>query len=336
MNRIPVLLILVFTTVPAVADDQLRLVSDDRELERWLQNMVWHHRFTPQEVRQVTGLDALQQVEKLKQFGITADNCPPRPHDRLFVLPYPGGRHPRTGFLDGAIAPQRDTKLSVFCPWDNTSYAVLDVPEAIWSNLGLTHLAHTHIDTVWSKQNIDLPQRAWSRLADGTFVMQRTLPNGIRFGTRVSPRDDHLAMEMWLFNGTLEPLRDLRVQNCVMLKAVDGFSRQTNDNKQLNGNYALAHSDDRQRWIIKAGAPLHRNWANAPCPCLHADPKFADCPPAEFRALRGWFSFYQGSDITAELQRIEATNWRLSAIQTRPPVQSPERRNAGTPVAGSR
>ena len=35
----------------------------------------------------------------------------------LLVLPYPGGRHPRIGFRDGMIRPQRETKASVFAPW---------------------------------------------------------------------------------------------------------------------------------------------------------------------------------------------------------------------------
>ena len=70
------------------------------------------------------------------------------------MLPYPGGRHPRIGFLEGAIDPQRETKLSVFTPWHDSSYVVADVPEAIWSNLGLTYLAHTHIPTIWTAQKI--------------------------------------------------------------------------------------------------------------------------------------------------------------------------------------
>src|SRR4030095_963213 len=94
-----------------------------------------------------------------KEMNITAENRPRRePNSPLLVLPYPGGRHPRIGFLDGAINPQRATKISVFTPWDENSYVVLDVPEAIWSNLGLTYLAHTHIATVWTKQGVELPQ----------------------------------------------------------------------------------------------------------------------------------------------------------------------------------
>ena len=39
-------------------------------------------------------------------------------------------------------------------------------------------------------------------------------------------------------------------------------------------------------------------------PCLHADPVVPDCPPGEFRAVRGWVSFYEGTDIGAELKRL--------------------------------
>ena len=59
---------------------------------------------------------------------------------------------------------------------------VLDVPEAIWSNLGLTYLAHTHIDTVWTKKKIEMAPSEWERREDGTLWMQRRLPNGIVFG----------------------------------------------------------------------------------------------------------------------------------------------------------
>ncbi len=81
--------------------------------------MVWYHRYSPEEIQDVTGLqpDALEQA--LKRFNITPNNAPLAEVDPpVFVLPYPGGRHPRTGFLDGAIEPQRETKLSIFAPWD--------------------------------------------------------------------------------------------------------------------------------------------------------------------------------------------------------------------------
>jgi len=247
----------------------------------------------------------------LERFEIAPGRHPRRqPGDPLVVLPYPGGRHPRIGFLDGAIRPQRETKFSVFAPWDESSYVVADVPEAIWSNLGLTYLAHTHVPTVWTKQNIELEKLEWNRLPGGDLQFERTLPNGIRFGTKVTPTPTAVRMKMWLFNGTPQTLTDLRVQNCVMLKGAAGFDDQTNDNKVFDAPYAACRSRDADRWVITAWVPCHRPWGNARCPCLHSDPKFADCAPGQTRHLRGWLSFYEGDDIPAEFRRIDATGWR--------------------------
>ncbi|HAV31546.1 MAG TPA: hypothetical protein DCX79_06020, partial [Planctomycetaceae bacterium] len=109
-----VLLILLFTLLcdsTAAADGQTRPSPSDQQLQFWLQNMVWHHRYSTAEICQVTGLSPEQLQQRLTAFGISDDTRPPRPADRLLLLPYPGGRHPRIGFLDGAIEPQRETKL---------------------------------------------------------------------------------------------------------------------------------------------------------------------------------------------------------------------------------
>jgi hypothetical protein len=131
-----------------------RKPANDDELRYWLENMIWYHRFTNAEITAATGLTNEEIATAMEKFDIRPDNRPkPDKDSPLVVMPYPGGRHPRIGFLEGAINPQRETKFSVFTPWDRDSYVVLDVPEAIWSNLGLTYLAHTHIDTIWTKKN---------------------------------------------------------------------------------------------------------------------------------------------------------------------------------------
>ena len=288
-----------------------RRPADEAELRYWLENMVWHHRFTTSEIEAATGLTAVEIDAALKRFEINPTTRPRRvAGSPLLVLPYPGGRHPRIGFLDGAIRPQRETKISVFMPWDDASYVVADLPEAIWSNLGLTYLAHTHVPTVWSKQNILLPSLEWNRRADGTLDFERTLPNGIRFGTKVVPSPTVVRMEMWLTNGTAETLNDLRVQNCVMLKGAEGFREQTAANKVFSAPYVACRADDGKNWIITAWDPNNRAWANPPCPCLHSDPKFPDCAPGETKRLKGWLSFFEGADIDGELKRIDQTGWR--------------------------
>lgn len=290
------------------ADRQLRPCRNEQELQHWLQNMAWH-RYDYREMAMVTGLDEQQVAQKLKEFRISVPTTAAKPADRLLMLPYPGGRHPRIGFLDGAVDPWRETKISVFCPWDDHSYVVADIPEAIWSNLGLTWLAHTHVPTIWDQQGLVLPVSEWSQTNDRTLQNTWRLPNGIEFGTTARAERDHVRMTMWLKNGTDKPLSDLRVQNCVMLKGAAGFADQTNENKRFEGRYSIAATADKTRWIITGWSPIDRAWGNAPCPCLHADPRFPDCAPGATKTLQGWLSFYEGTDIDSELQRINATGW---------------------------
>ena len=310
------LLVPIYFNATAVAADAVqtpltsRAPTNDVDLKYWLENMVRHHQFSLEEVEAATGLTPALVQDALRKFNITASRPPRREPDApLLVLPYPGGRHPRIGFLDGAVRPQRETKISVFTPWDETSYVVVDVPEAIWSNLGLTYLAHTHIPTIFDKQGTVLESLEWNRRTDGTFDAARRLPNGISFGTLIRPARDAVRMEMWLSNGTDRVLTDLRVQNCVMLKGAAGFTAQTNANKVLSKPYAACRSDDGSKWIITGWEPCHRSWANPPVPCLHSDPKFPDCPPGEIRRLKGWLSFYRGTNIQEEFARLEKLGW---------------------------
>lgn len=289
-----------------------RTPANDAELRYWLGNMIRHHRFSDREVRDATGLSIEAIRAACERFDIRRDNRPRRDADApLLVLPYPGGRHPRIGFLDGAVRPQRETKVSIFTPWDEHSYVVADVPEAIWSNLGLTYLAHTHVETIWTKQGVELDKLEWNRNKDGTFDITRRLPNGITFTSKVAPKRGHVLFHMSLTNGTNEKLTGLRVQNCVMLKGAPGFAQQDNENKIIRSPFIAASNDAGGRWIITAWTPVHRPWANAKCPCIHSDPQFPDCEPGKTVHIRGWLSFYEGTDVKGEFDRIEASQvWK--------------------------
>ncbi len=306
--------------VPAAPPENSRRPKDEAELRGWLENMVWHHRFSTEEITAATGLSADEIEAAQKKLNIRADTKPLRPAGApLLVLPYPGGRHPRIGFLDGAIRPQRETKISIFAPWNATSYVVVDVPEAIWHDTEngreLLYLAHTHIDTIWTRQGVELEKLEWDRNADGTLSFERCLPNKVRFGTKVTPQRDAVRMAMWLTNGSGRTLTGMRVQNCVMLKGAPEFAQLSTDNKVLQAPYAACRSPDGNRWVITAWEPCLRPWANAPVPCMHSDPQFPDCPPGKTVRLVGWLSFYQGTNLEAELARIEATGWRKADSQ---------------------
>lgn len=293
-----------------------RKPTDENDRMAWLQNMVIFHQFTPQEIRAATGM-SLTEIETILESR-KSEFEPRQPHFQypLTIMPYPGGRHPRIGFFEGAVRPQRETKLSVFAPWSLTSYVVADVPEAIWHHREdgereLLYLAHAHVPTKWSREGIDLEPLEWQpNPRDGGHEMVRKLPNGVEFGTRVIAVDKHVQLEQWLTNGAERKLTGLRVQNCVMLKGAPEFAAQTTENKVYREPYAACRDENGKHWLVTAWENCVRPWGNARCPCLHSDPQFPDCEPGETVRIRGWLSFFEGEDIEAEFDRIEATGWR--------------------------
>jgi peptidoglycan/xylan/chitin deacetylase (PgdA/CDA1 family) len=248
--------------------------STQADLAYWLENMQAHH-YSAAEIALVAG-----------------PHAPPRttPEPRR-VLPYPGGRPLRLGFQEGAINPLRGAKATVFLPWDASSYVVIDLPEAIFSNLGLLFLAHTHIPTIWNDRNVVIENTDW--IHDGeTLRSDWKLPNDVHFGASVKPVEDRIEMHLWLRNGTPEPLSKLRTQVCVLLKGAAGFNAQTSANKDFGKQVASVRSADGRRSILTEWERCGRTWGNAACPCFHSDPVLPDCAPGETVRVTGelWFS----------------------------------------------
>ena len=177
----------------------VELVQTRADLGRWTDIMA-RHRYTVEEAVTVAGLsneDASAYERKLASKNVPAT-------ERLEVHPYPGGRHPRIGFLEGAIDPLRGTKASVFLPWDPRSYAVIDLPELITSSLGHLFLAHTHVPTVWNDRNEWLDNVDMRPTAGGGLDLEWELPNGIVFGSELRPEAGSVELSLWLRNG-LDP-----------------------------------------------------------------------------------------------------------------------------------
>lgn len=317
------LVVCVFVSPPAMAEDVLqslppelrehadpRQPRDDDELRFWLGNLLRDHRFTLAEASAATGLSTSDIEAAVARLGIDPATTKAAVGGGVKLLPYPGGRHPRIGFLDGAVKPQRETKVSVFAPWDGGGYVVIDVPEAIWCQHGLLYLAHTHVPTMWTERKLELEKLEWNRADDGRLAIERRLPNGVIFGSQAIAQPDGVRLECWLRNGSDETLTGLRVQMCAMLKGLAGFDAQTNDNKLFRGDYACCHAVDRQRWAIMAWTPNHRTWGNPPCPCLHSDPQFPACAPGETVRAVGRLWFYEGHAIDEKLRELESSNWR--------------------------
>jgi hypothetical protein len=254
------------------------------------------------------GLAENEVTAALKRLNIDPSRPRRRPEARLFVLPYPGGRHPRHGFLDGAIRPQRETKISVFAPWDQGGYAVVDLPEAVWfepdGKRELLYLAHTHVPTFWEKRGVALAPLEWTRNRDGSLAIERRLPNGVAFQAQAMPAKDGVRMRFQVTNGSADKLTGLDVQMCVLLRGLAGFDEQTNDNKVFASPLVACRDRSATRWVIAGWQECRRAWGNPPCPCIHADPRLPDCPPGETRLVRGWLSFYEGNNIDGELARL--------------------------------
>jgi peptidoglycan/xylan/chitin deacetylase (PgdA/CDA1 family) len=275
------------------------------DLIYWLKNMLQDHGYSLEEAAATSGLSVAEVEREAKKLGLLGSPpslSPKAMSSAIRVLPYPGGRHPRIGFLEGAILPQRGTKASVFLPWESSGYAVVDVPEAIFSNLGLTYLAHTHIPSIWDAQNLWLDNIDWKREANG-LSNSRTLPNQVAYGMRLTPSADEVEMELWLKNGSAQALTGLRVQVCVMLKGAPEFNRQTIANKRFVTPVAAVQSDKGNRWILTGWERCGRVWGNTQCPCMHADPVLPDCPAGQTVRVRGKLWFYEGNEIDEEISR---------------------------------
>src|SRR5258708_1630896 len=87
----------------------------DSEMSFWLRNMKLYHHYSNEEITAAVGIPEPEITELLDKYAPPWDWGPAAAEaENLFVLPYPGGRHPRIGFLEGAVDPQRETKFSVF------------------------------------------------------------------------------------------------------------------------------------------------------------------------------------------------------------------------------
>ena len=305
--RYGLLLALVCIRIPTSLAQTPRPPQGAVDQAEWLENMIRFHRFSREEVRAATGLTQETIEAAFQQWGRPNDALQtetPRTDGPIRILPYPGGRHPRRGFLEGAVDPQRDTKVSLFTPWDPTRYVVIDVPEAIWSHLGLTYLAHQHIPTVWDNAGQRLEPVEWSRRDDGSLAMTRTLPNGLAFGVRVHPSHGRAEIQWWIRNGTDTPLRQIHAQVCVLLGWASGCTNASTCRRVLEAPFAAASDETGRRWVITAWDGLDRVWQNPQVPCIHSDPGLTDCPPGETRRARGWVWFYEGEDPLPELNRL--------------------------------
>ncbi len=213
-------------------------------------------------------------------------------------------------------------------PWPSQDYLWLDFPEAIFTDSGLLYLSHVNPD--FPVVFPDLPRIAWQH--DGPALsFTRSLPNGVKFGgSLVANSDTTVGLELFIENGSSEPLTGIRLQTCVYLRAIKEFADFTVANKfvHIAGNgwvdFEQAQSfpeTGQYRLGFRGEGPPIADWpvfvtvsnlaprlvamswygasasiiSNPKHPCMHVDPVFPDLAPTQRETIRGELIFFEGS-----------------------------------------
>jgi len=279
------------------------VIATRKNLDFWLSNMMFDHQFSKDEMLQATGYSEMDLDQSLSLLVPAAPGSNNK--DILKVKPYPGVRHPRINFKDGMLSPMRGTKVSIFLPWDQEDYVVLDLPEALFTQFGLTFLGHKHIPTIFDYQKIVIQNSDWSISDNGSFHNTWSLPNQMVIGADIYPGINELDMKLWIKNNSDAVFTDLQSQVCIMLKMATNFNALNNENKIFDSPVAAVRSEDSSHWIITAWNGGNHEWGNEDCPCLHSDPRLPDCAPGETVNVTGKIWFYKGTEIETKIQSIK-------------------------------
>ena len=215
--------------------------------------------------------------------------------------------------------------------WPCQDYLWLDLPEAVFTDRGLLYLSH--VNPRHPVVFADLPRVDWQEI-EGGIHFERALPDGLRFGARLTRAPSGNAVELRVFieNASERPLRKIRLQTCAYLRALSQFNATTNENKYVHLpqrgwvtlDRALA-SDDQQEGQyslgFRGGGPrrvdlpvivtanrsgdrlIAMTWAghtasligNPQHPCMHADPVMADIEPGQRGEIEGRLLFFEGT-----------------------------------------
>jgi hypothetical protein len=117
-------------------------------------------------------------------------------------------------------------------PWPSQDYIWLDFPEAIFTNIGLIFLSH--VNPPFPVVFPDLPKVPWKEIPGG-IRFDRELLNGIRFGGSVVKKEESVvSLNLYIDNGSKEPLTTIKLQTCAFLRAIQEFGDYTFENKLVH------------------------------------------------------------------------------------------------------
>jgi len=213
-------------------------------------------------------------------------------------------------------------------PWASEKYVWLDFPEAIFSGQDLLFLGH--ISQRFPSKYNDLEKAAWQITENGIQYKQQ-LPDGISFGGSVTKKDKiTVELKLWIHNDGSKPLKDIKLQTCAYLNAIDEYNEKSNSNKLVHvpGHGWLPFEEARQ--VEGINSNFRVGWREGPAvadlpviitqskqkdhliamtwfentysfignenhPCFHADPFISDLAPGEKKTITGQLIFFEGS-----------------------------------------
>lgn len=201
-------------------------------------------------------------------------------------LPYPGGRHPRRGFRDGARDPRRETKLLFGIP-DLPGYLVLDLPEAIWSDEELILLAHRHVPTRWDRRGEQEAFTPWRISRDGARAANdHHLPDGSTVSAEATrSSDSQIDLLLRVSNGSDREFVNVWAQTCLILAWTEQQPHERQEVDLSVDTASLRLRDGRRLEFI--WERTHRTWQNPPVPCMHSDPFLGSCAPGDSVTVHG-------------------------------------------------
>ena len=225
-------------------------------------------------------------------------------------------------------------------PWSSQEYIWLDFPEAIFSGKELLFLSH--INPRFPSRNQHVESVPWQRKEDGIRYEQE-LSNGIRFGGSVTKKCQNIiSLELWMQNGSNDPVKDVKLQTCAYLHGIEEFNQMSSENKLVHvaGQGWIPYTEALELADVKG--KYHVGWLSGPevadlpvilalskeperlvaftwfentysfignqnHPCFHADPRMGDIEPGESKTISGELIFFEGT--TDEFEEFYRTNY---------------------------
>lgn len=273
------------------------LKSNSRD--QWLDNMIIDHRYTAHEIHNATRMS----VDHAEQ-EIATRASPDRTYSDVRTRPYPGGRYLGIGGRHDQAVPPRNLLMSVFAPWADGGYAVVELPRSL--AVGNTSLIDTTSETVTTR--VRSKTREWQNIGSGWEALHQ-LDDGSSLHALVTPsargalfRLSHNAPANADSTG-----EDLTLTTVVQLQAVDGLNLRERLHRVERPPLVAFRGERSDRWLITGWQDLREitELSYQPSLSIIADMTDQDADEVGSKVTIGGLWFYEGEDVGQALAACE-------------------------------